>query len=367
MINDINWARNSLYKLSEDSQKNLETNLIKIDLPFTSKVKIYLKDESSNTTGSLKYRLAKSLFAHAVLQGKLTKNSTVIDASSGNTAISEAYFAKLLDLPYIAVMVKSTSKQKIDRIKKYKGRCYLIEKEQNDVAVAEALAEEITDGYFMNQFESAKQVFGISYSDNFGDEILDQMKSEDNPIPNWFICGVGTGGTAQSLTECILKNSISTKLCIVDSEFSAYYQGYLTNSKNFTTSQISRIEGIGRRQISPSFNSAFIDKMIKVPDAASIAAIHFIKEVLGLKVGGSTGTNIYSAFLLAYEMYCSSKEGSIVTLCCDSGDLYNDTYYNNHWVTKELVDFDFYYNQIKNFYKYGKWQSSKAVHKCVAE
>ncbi len=67
-------------------------------------VALYLKDESTHITGSLKHRLARSLFLYALCNGWIGENTTVVEASSGSTAVSEAYFAALLGLPFIAVM-----------------------------------------------------------------------------------------------------------------------------------------------------------------------------------------------------------------------------------------------------------------------
>ena len=67
-------------------------------------VDLYLKDESTHPTGSLKHRLARSLFLYALCNGWIRAGTTVVEASSGSTAVSEAYFARMLGLPFVAVM-----------------------------------------------------------------------------------------------------------------------------------------------------------------------------------------------------------------------------------------------------------------------
>ena len=74
---------------------------------------LYLKDESTHITGSLKHRLARSLFLYALCNSWIDEDTTVVEASSGSTAVSEAYFAALLGLPFVAVMPASTSRAKI--------------------------------------------------------------------------------------------------------------------------------------------------------------------------------------------------------------------------------------------------------------
>ena len=68
--------------------------------------------------------------------------------------------------------------------------------------------------------------------------------------------------------------------------------------------------------------------MIRAPDAASIATIHWLETIIGRKCGGSTGTNVYAALMLAEEMIAEGSTGSIVTLICDPGERYLSTYYN---------------------------------------
>jgi cysteine synthase A len=72
--------------------------------------------------------------------------------------------------------------------------------------------------------------------------------------------------------------------------------------------------------------------MIQVPDAASIATMRLVRERTGRSVGGSTGTNVWGAFLLVAEMLSRGERGSIVTLICDGGDRYSGTYYSDAWV-----------------------------------
>ena len=102
------WVREAIRRIEADFQRSSDTHLIPLPLPGLPGVDLYLKDESSHPTGSLKHRLARSLFLHALCNGWLHEGSTVVEASSGSTAISEAYFARLLGLPFIAVMPATT-------------------------------------------------------------------------------------------------------------------------------------------------------------------------------------------------------------------------------------------------------------------
>jgi len=100
----------------------------------------------------------------------------------------------------------------------------------------------------------------------------------------------------------------------------------------------SRIEGIGRPRVEPSFLPGVVDRMVAVPDAASIAAARHVTAVLGRRVGPSTGTNLWGAFGLLAEMVAEGRGGSVVTLLADSGDRYADTYFSDEWVSAQGLD-----------------------------
>ncbi len=88
-----------------------------------------------------------------------------------------------------------------------------------------------------------------------------------------------------------------------------------------------KLKGIGRPRVEPSFIPDVVDEMLRVPDAASVATTHWLETQLGRKVGASTGTNMWGALQLAARMREAGETGAIVTLLCDSGDRYLDTYY----------------------------------------
>ena len=107
---DREWARRAIGILQGDGRRSADTHLVKPVFNGMRGISIYLKDESTHPTGSLKHRLARSLFLYGICNGKIRQGTTLVEASSGSTAVSEAYFAHLLDLPFIAVMPHSTSR-----------------------------------------------------------------------------------------------------------------------------------------------------------------------------------------------------------------------------------------------------------------
>ena len=100
----------------------------------------------------------------------------------------------------------------------------------------------------------------------------------------------------------------------------------------------SAIEGIGRARLEPSFVPDVIDRMIPVADPQSIAAMRAISARLGRPVGGSTGTNIAAALRLIAEMRDAGAHGSVVTILCDGGNRYAETYYDDAWLSARGID-----------------------------
>src|SRR5699024_10375247 len=124
------------------------------------------------------------------------------------------------------------------------------------------------------------------------------------------------------------------------------------------TGMPSRIEGIGRPRVEPSFLPGVIDEMFRVPDAASVAAIRVLRERTGHWAGGSTGTNLVGAFRLIARMLAAGQRGSVVTLLCDGGERYTNTYYDDSWVTQHGLDLAPHRERIESFLHTGSWPDS---------
>ena len=117
----------------------------------------------------------------------------------------------------------------------------------------------------------------------------------------------------------------------------------------------SRIEGIGRPRVEPSFLPDVVDRMIVVPDSASVAAARHASTVLGRRVGPSTGTNLWGAFGLLAEMVAARRSGSVVTLLADSGDRYTDTYFCDDWVKAQGLDTSLPATALAEFERSCRW------------
>ena len=183
------------------------------------------------------------------------------------------------------------------------------------------------------------------------------MSLELLSIPKWIIVSAGTGGTSATIGRFIRYKCYNTKLCVADPDNSIFFDYYKTRDKTLITTKSSNIEGIGRPRVEPSFISSIVDKIIKVPDEASFATIHFLEKLLNRRCGGSTGTNLYATFQIIAKLVSKNEKASIVSMICDGGERYLDTYYSNDWLKKNNFNIKPYLKQLDKFYKKGVMES----------
>ncbi|MBU3059143.1 PLP-dependent cysteine synthase family protein [Pseudomonas indica] len=328
------WTREAIRIIEADFQRSADTHLIPLDVPGLPGVDLYFKDESSHPTGSLKHRLARSLFLYALCNGWLKPGAPVIEASSGSTAISEAYFARLLGLPFIAVMPSSTSPEKIAQIAFYGGKSHLVDDPARIHEESERLARE-SGGHFMDQFTYAERATDWRANNNIAESIFQQLRFERCPEPSWLVSSPGTGGTTATLGRYVRYRQHATRVLCADAERSVFFDYFRDGDAGLRLDCGSRIEGIGRPRVEASFLPRVIDAMCKVPDALSLAAMHYLARRLGRRVGGSSGTNLIGALLAAQRMVAAGERGSVVAILCDSGERYATTYYDPSWLAAQ--------------------------------
>ena len=342
------WLIDALHRIDADFNRTSDTHLHRLELAGLPHQHIYLKDEAIHPTGSLKHRLARSLILYGLCGGRIGPTSTLIEASSGSTAVSVAFFAKLLNLPFIAVVPIGTSAQKLDEIARYGGQT--VEVESGQIYAEAQRLEAETNGYYLDQFTNAERATDWRSNNNIAESLLQQMQLEPHPVPDWIIVGAGTGGTSATIGRYLRYRSdcyVSSRVCVADPENSVFFDGYCNDDPNRKACVRSRIEGVGRPRMEPSFLRPVIDRMLKVSDAASIATMLWLKTVTGRRFGPSTGLNVYATLCLAREMQSESRPGSLVTLICDNGDRYEDTCYDADWRAEQGIEIEPYMTELK--------------------
>ncbi len=342
------WLQRAVRLVRADANRSADTHMLRFPLPPSWDVALYLKDESTHPTGSLKHRLARSLFLHALCNGWIRPDRPVVEASSGSTAISEAYFAALIGVPFIAVMPRTTSAEKQRLIEFQGGRCHLVDDPGSVYEVSARLARE-SGGHYMDQFTYAERATDWRGNNNIAESIYQQLRLEPHPCPEWIVATAGTGGTSATIARYVHYMQYDTRVCVADPENSCFFQGWVEEDPAATCRQGSRIEGIGRPRMEPSFVPTAIDRMMRIPDAASVAAVRVLERATGRKAGGSTGTGLWAALTIVAEMLATGRAGSVVALICDPGDRYLDKYYSDSWLADQGLDITPYVQALERF------------------
>ncbi|KAI6217432.1 hypothetical protein M3Y95_01218400 [Aphelenchoides besseyi] len=394
-VDDSPFVRQAIQKLWEERRRMGYTPLVQMRIPgMSSELDFYFKDESRARTGNLKHRFAWCLFMWALLEGHVSRNTTIFEASSGNTATSEAYFAQLIGVPFVAVIPTTTDQQKIDKIQKYGGKVH-----KADIAKQFIVAEEEAEkcgGFFMNQFanaEKAEEYHESASNDkesvNVFHEVLQQLKTVDRSMrpnyPEYFVHSAGTGGTISSIGRYVRKYGGNTKVVMSDTQYSIYYD-YVINQQFGNESGAAYwvapgMAGTGFGYSGPailgvttSLQPSVIDRALKVPDLASTAAMHVLKK-LGINGGTSTGLNFVTTLTVAarHRKKNPNMRFRIVSILADSSDLYENTYFNKTWIADKfkphggLVTFKCWKGVIERSYRLGSDPLHSGDRKCKPE
>ena len=349
---DRAWVDWAIKKIEADVARSADTHLLHIPLPAFPKVALYLKDESTHPTGSLKHRLARSLFLYALCNGWIRPGTTIIEASSGSTAVSEAYFARMLGLRFIAVMPRSTAQEKVREIAFHGGEHHFVDSPAQMYSESARLAETL-GGHYMDQFTYAERATDWRGNNNIAESIFSQMACEPCSTPTWIVVGAGTGGTSATIGRYVRYRGLATRIALADPEASVFHRHLADRAIRDVTGPASAIEGVGRPRCEPSFLPDLIDRAYAVSDVASIAAARVLSRRIGRLCGGSTGCNLIACIALVMEMAAAGEAGSVVSLLCDSGERYRSTYFNDDWLAERGFDTNAHEAEVERFFDLG--------------
>ncbi|MFA7229265.1 MAG: cysteine synthase family protein [Melioribacteraceae bacterium] len=293
------------------------------------KATIWAKMEFMNPGGSIKDRIAKYMIEKAEREGKIKPGDTILENSSGNTAMGLAIICRQKGYNLKIVIRDTTSKEKIK----------MLEVLGVDVVKVDAsLPPEHPDSYNQFAVNLAKKDPSLYYIDQHnnldnneahymttGPEIWEQM---DGKI-DYFIAAVGTGGTLCGAGKFLKEKNPDIKLIGLDPVGSVFYDWF--KYKKMTAPSHYLLEGMGDEFLIRTAQLELLDDMIKVDDKKAFGWAKKIAFEEGIIAGGSSGANIYGAVNLAREI---DRDANIVTLICDSGYKYFSTIYNDDWLQK---------------------------------
>ncbi|MFE9822222.1 PLP-dependent cysteine synthase family protein [Streptomyces sp. NPDC005791] len=355
---DRAWVSRAIELLLADRADEPPTPLRAFPLAGPPGAALYLKDESRRPTGSLKHGPARDLLLDALRAGEIGPGTALFEATSGNMAVAQAHFARLLGLPYTAVVPGRTGTAKRRRIEAQGGICHPFDPPLAVYGKARSLAEE-AGGHCVDHLERVGDAVDWSGPTSLGAQILSDTENAGEPAPAWIVVGVGSGATSAAVGRYLRMRGVGTKLAVVDPENSAYFAGWAADFPGYTTGMPSRIEGIGRPRMEPAFDPSVIDLVIPVPDVASVAAMRHLHAITGLMAGPSSGSCLWGAFQVLDRMRREDVRGPVVMVVGDGGEAYRDTYYDDSWTEAKGWRLHGPLSDMEHFTATGAWSGAR--------
>jgi len=281
------------------------TPLVRINkLSFSRKVNIYAKIEGTNPGGSIKDRITLKMIERGMVEGKLTKNKTIIEATSGNTGISLAMIGAVRGYRVEIVMSRSVSRERQKMIKAFGAKLILTDPKMGTDGAIMKCKELIkryphkywTPDQFTNRYNK------IAHYETTAKEIWQQT----NGRVNYFVAAIGTSGTLMGVGAYLKKRDPKIRIVSAEPIKGHYIQGL----KNMEEAIIPSI-----------YNRDKIDKIIKVKTEDAFKMSRRIVREEGIFVGMSSGAAMLATLAVAKEI----KSGNVVTIFPDRGEKYLST------------------------------------------
>ena len=286
--------------------------LTHIEKEYNLKAKIYAKLEYFNPAGSVKDRVAKAMIEDAEKSGKLKEGYTIIEPTSGNTGIGLASIAAAKGYRIIIVMPDTMSVERRQIMKAYGAELVLSDGKlgmKGAIQKAEELAKDIPDSFIPGQFVNPSNP--KIHRETTGPEIYEDT---DGKV-DFFVAGVGTGGTITGVGEYLKSQNKGIKVVAVEPKTSAVLSTGVSGPH--------KIQGIGAGFIPDVLNTSVYDEVITVENEDAFKIGKLIGKKEGVLVGISSGAATWAAIELAKK---EENEGKIiVVLLPDTGDRYLST------------------------------------------
>ena len=276
---------------------------------FNLKANLFAKLEYFNPAGSSKDRIAKFMIEEALKTGKLTKDSIIIEPTSGNTGIGLAAIASSYGIKVILTMPENMSEERIKLLKMYGAQIVLTDKTKGmagAIEKANELAKENPGSFIPSQFDNP--VNPLTHEKTTGPEIWQDL---DGNVDAYVAC-IGTGGTLSGTGKFLKQQNPQIKIVGVEPASSPLITKGIAGPH--------KIQGIGANFIPQNYDSSIVDQIICVQDDDAFEYAKLIAKTEGAFVGISSGAALYAAIQLAQQPEYENK--NIVVLLPDSGARY---------------------------------------------
>jgi 2,3-diaminopropionate biosynthesis protein SbnA len=300
------------------------TPLVELEKPFRgSSTRLFAKLEMFNPGGSIKDRPALMMIQRAIATGRITKDSHLVESSSGNLAIAIAMIARLMNLEFTAIVDPNITKTTCDLIKAYGAKIDLVDEKdevggylRSRIRRVRQLLDELPGAVWLNQYANPDNQ--RAHYDGTGAEIV-----RDMPVaPTHAFIGVSTCGTIMGIARCLREAWPNIRIVAVDVVGSVIFGA---------PSAPRQLPGIGASRVPEQLDSREIDEVVYVTEWESVLGCQRLVRDEGLLAGGSSGSIIAAIEKMAP---CLPRGTVIVTVLPDRGERYLDSVYNPEWLAE---------------------------------
>ncbi len=308
-----------------------DTPLIKLN-KITEGVEseIYAKLEFYNPMGSIKDRIAKYMIEKAEREGKIKPGATIVENSSGNTALGLALVAIQKGYKLKIVIRDRTSKEKLNLLEALgveliKVDSTLPPEDPNSYNnITPKIVAETPDAFFPDQHNNRDN--NEAHYMTTGPEIWEQMEGKID----YFVAGIGTGGTICGVGKYLKEKDPNIKVIAIDPVGSIFYDYFY--HKKIVKASPYLVEGLGDEFLIKCVDFSVIDEMYKISDKESFEYTKLLVRKEGIMGGGSSGAAIWGALKLAKSL---DKKARIVTIFPDTSFKYVSTIFNKEWMKEK--------------------------------
>ncbi len=307
------------------------TPLIKLNrITKGLKPDIFAKLEYMNPMGSIKDRIANFMIEKAEKEGRIKPGDTIVDNSSGNTALALAMVCTLKGYKLKIVVRDTLSSEKIKFLKALNVEIVKVdstippESPDSYNNIAPRIAQETPNGYYFNQHNNREN--NETHYKTTGPEIWEQMEGKIG----YLVAGIGTGGTICGTAKFLKEKDPRIKVIGVDPLGSVFFDYF--HSKKLVTPTPYLLEGLGDEFLIGCVDFNFIDDIYQIKDKDAFLMTRELANKESILAGGSSGAAIWATLKLARKI---DKSTRIVTIFADSANRYLSTIYNDEWLKEK--------------------------------
>lgn len=295
------------------------------------KAEIFAKLEFFNPMGSIKDRIAAYMVEKAEKDGRLVPGSTVVDNSSGNTALGLAMVCRLKGYGVKMVVRDSISSEKIKFLKALNVELVMVDSTLPPESplsynnITPKIVAETPKGYYLDQHNNRDN--NEAHYRTTGPEIWEQMEGKID----YFVAGIGTGGTISGVARFLKEMNPRIKVIGVDPAGSIFFDYF--HSKKLVKPSPYLLEGLGDEFLIQCVEFEFLDDIYQVQDKEAFLMTRKLANIEAIFAGGSSGAALWACLKLAREI---NSKARIVTIFPDSANRYLSTIYNNGWLKEKF-------------------------------